>query len=333
MKVRQTLGYSLICLVLAVASCSTGRICISVLEPAKITIPASIRKVSLFPGAGIPDLPGVLDSINNIELDPGYNYNRIKRGYMEGLYEILSASPRFPKVVPEDTAYEEMMASGVISWDELKQLCNHDSTDAVLILKFAVSQDTLVRYGFPGLTCGIVYRVINHTKWTFFQPMLQNEYLDIPFSDTSIFDVIDENCDPFFALPNTGDILYDAFYHTGVKMGEQISPIWHNDIPRILFVGPGNQLRKAFRYVLKDQWNEAAEIWNVMAEGRNRRLASHASFNIALAWEKDDDLDQAVLWVSHADSLLSSGKTMAYKKILENRLKKRALLDQQMVRK
>jgi hypothetical protein len=319
-----------ICFVLAMASCSTSRIGISVLEPARITIPASIRKVSLFPGAGIPGQPGEIDSINNIGLDPGYDYNRIKRGYMEGLYEILSVSPRFPKVVPADTAYEHLLASGMISQDELRELCSHDSTDAVLILKYAASQDTLVRYSFPGLGCGIVYRIINHTEWVFFQPFLENEYLNIPLTDTSIVDVTDENCDPFFTLQNTGDILYDAFYHTGTRMGEQISPTWHDDIPRNLFVGPGSQLRKAFLYVLKDQWNEAAEIWNALAEGRNRKLASHASFNIALAWEKDDDLDQAVLWISHADSLLSSGKTLTYKKLIEERLKNRLILDQQI---
>jgi hypothetical protein len=332
MKINLTHSCILISFFLAYASCSTGRIGISVLEPARIVIPASVSKVSIFPGAGIPDLPGVIDSIHCIDLDPGYNYNRIKRGYVEGIYRTMSGSPRFQKVVPADTLYEDLLMTGQVSWEELRQLCNQDSTDGVLILRKAVSRDTLVRYSFPGLSCGIIYRMINHTQWTFFQPFTEKESLDLAFTDTIIFDQTDENCDPYFALQRTGDILYDAFYHTGARMGEEISPTWHDDISRILFTGPGNSLRRAFEFAMNGQWNEAGEIWNVMAEGRNRRLASHASFNIAVAWEKDDDLDQAILWISHADSLFTSGKTLAYKKILDARLHKRDLLDQQMNR-
>src|SRR5665647_2054606 len=107
-------------------ACSTARINISVLQPAKISIPLSIQKVSLFPGAGIPDPPGVFDSIRNIDLKPDYNFNRSKRGYMEGVYEIMSASPRFKKVVLSDSSFENLLTTGVLSWDELRQVCTHD---------------------------------------------------------------------------------------------------------------------------------------------------------------------------------------------------------------
>ena len=76
-------------LLLIFSACITERITLSVLQPAEISIPAEIQKISLFPGAGIPDPPGMYDSIDRIELKPDYNYNRIKRGYMEGLYEAI----------------------------------------------------------------------------------------------------------------------------------------------------------------------------------------------------------------------------------------------------
>ena len=314
------------------AGCSTFLIGISVLQPAKMTIPSTIQRVSLFPGAGIPDPPGVIDSIHIKHLEPGYDYNHLKRGYMDGAYESMAASPRFLKVVIADTAYEDLLTSGKISWDEIKQICNHDTTDAVLMLKKAVSRDTLISYLFPGLSCSFVYRVINHTKWTFLEPFRQNTCTDIVLADTSIFDEENENCDPGSELENIHDFLWDAFYSTGTRFAELICPTWQNDIQRILYIGPGYQMRQASLFALDNQWDRAAETWNVLAESRNKRHASHASFNLALAWEQDDNLDQALLWINHADSLLSNGRSLAYKKILESRIKNRELLDQQMIR-
>jgi hypothetical protein len=113
-------------------------------------------------------------------------------------------------------------------------------------------------------------------------------------------------------------------------MGLQISPAWHDSIPRTFFTGPGRELGYASQLVMKNQWDQAAVIWNRLSENPNKRLASHASFNMALAWERDDELDQAMLWISYSDSLMSSGNTLIYKKIIEDRLKNRKILDLQM---
>ena len=86
-----------------------------------------------------------IDSISEIPLEPDYDYNRLKRGYMEGIYPVMSDSPRFQKVVKADTVYEFLLSTGQISWDELRQICTRDSTDAVLILKKAVSHDLLAK--------------------------------------------------------------------------------------------------------------------------------------------------------------------------------------------
>jgi hypothetical protein len=81
---------------------------------------------------------------------------------------------------------------------------------------------------------------------------------------------------------------------------------------------------------INNDWNTAAVIWNRLVEEGDRKLASHASFNLAVAWERDDDLDQALSWISYADSLHSSPKTFRYKQIIADRLKKREILNYQM---
>jgi hypothetical protein len=310
-------------------ACSTGRITISVLEPAQITIPSTIQRVSLFPGAGIPDPPGTFDSINELDLNPEYNYNRAKRGYMEGVYEIISASPRFKKIVLSDTGFENLLTTGVLSWDELRQLCIHDSTDAVLLLKKAVSIDSSYYFDKDSHSA-LEYRIIDFTKWAFYEPFTESSSVELKLNDTSYFE---HDIVRWITNINPGDVpalLYDACYKTGNTFGKMICPEWNDHILRILFSGPGKPLNQAYYLARHDQWHQAGAIWNDLANSANVKVASRASFNQALAWELDDDIEQAVLWISYADSLKHTKKTKAYRQVLELRLKNKAELDLQM---
>jgi len=131
-------------------------------------------------------------------------------------------------------------------------------------------------------------------------------------------------------MPSADELLYNACFRTGNKVGIQISPSWNDNVQRVIYTGPNRELRNAAYLVIKNQWIEAAQIWNRLSETTHRKLASRACFNIALAYERDDDLDQAISWIAYADSLFSNSKTLHYKKILDDRTKTRALLDQQM---
>ncbi len=312
-------------------ACSTARITISVLEPAEISIPLSIQKVSLFPGAGIPNPPGKFDSIEHVKLKPDYDYNRIKRGYMEGVYEIIQQSPRFKRVILTDTSYENLISGGVVSWDELREICIHDSTDAILLLKKAVTRDIL-DYFSEEEYCGLRYNLVSHTKWCFYDPFSLVASDDFIFTDFNNYEQ-QVNCGQLPPVKNVSGILYDACVLTGNRLGEQICPRWRDDIQRIIFSGPGRSLKHSFFLASHSQWNQAAVIWNDLSGSPKKNLAYRASFNLALAWERDDDLEQAREWALYADSLSSTQRTKAYLKILEQRIQFKAELDNQMTGK
>jgi len=312
-------------------ACSTGLTTISVLEPAPLSLPASIKSVSIFPEVVFAGSQGMFDSIQHVELDPTTDYNEIRKGYLHGLYDAMATSPRFRKVVIADSSYRQLDdLSNLISWNDLRQICTKDSTNTVAILTKAVSYDNIQFYSHPDLGCSFYYQVINKTKWTF---LLPDDTLaaDIYYNDTVHFDGQDYNCESMLVdMPSGDELLYDACYRTGNRVGTFISPWWNADVLRILFTGPNKELRNAANLIIKDQWGEAALIWNRLSEDTNRKLASRASFNIALAFERDDDLNQAASWVAYADSLFSNSRTAKYKKILDDRLKKRIILDQQV---
>jgi hypothetical protein len=314
---------------LLLEACSTARINISVLQPAEISIPRTIQKVSLFPGAGIPNPPGKFDSIQYVKLDPGYNYNRIKRGYMEGVYEVIQQSPRFKRVVLADTIYENLVTGGAISWDKLREICIHDSTDAILLLKKAVSHDIL-HYFSEEEYCGLRYNIENHTKWCFYDPFSLVASDDFVFTDFNNYEQ-QFDCGGLRPLKNVNDILSDACIQTGNRLGEQICPSWKDDIQRYIFTGPGKSLKQAYFLASHSQWNQAAVIWNDLSNSPDKKQAYRASFNLALAWERDDDLDQAGEWAKYADSLHSTEITKAYIIILDQRIRFKAELDDQIV--
>jgi len=302
-----------------------------VLQPAEVSIPLSIQKISLFPGAGIPNPPGIFDSINKVKLNPGYNYNRIKRGYVEGVYEIIKKSPRFQRVVMTDTSYENFLLDGVISWEQLREICIHDSTDSVLLLKKAATHDILNYFSEEGY-CGLRYNLVSHTKWCFYQPFLLSASEDFIFTDFNNYEQ-GISCGLHPPVNNLTGILYDACVLTGNRLGEQICPGWQDDVQRIIFKGPGKSLKQANFLASHSQWNQAAVIWNDLSNSPKKNQAYRASFNLAITWERDDDLVQAREWAKYADSLSSTKKTQEYLKILDQRIQFKAELDYQMTGK
>jgi hypothetical protein len=318
-------------LIVLFTACSTGLITISVLEPATLSLPVSIKSVSIFPEIVFADSQGVFDSIQDVELDPTIDYNEIKKGYLYGLYDAIAASPRFRKVVIADSSHAQSAAqSGLISWHDLRQICTKDSTNAIVLLTKAVSYDYIQFYRHPDLGCSFHYQVINKTKWSFLIPD-DTLAADISINDTVHIEGQDFNCESIWVdMPSGDELLYEACYRTGNRVGTYISPSWNADVLRIIFTGPNKELRNAANLIIKDQWGEAARIWNRLSEDTNRKLASRASFNIALAFERDDDIDQAASWIAYADSLFSNSRTSKYKKILDDRLKTRIILDQQI---
>jgi hypothetical protein len=327
---------TLILVVWLTGSCFTGKIYLSVLQPATVTVPGTIRSISILPIAGVPDPPGVFDSIRVAALDPAYDYNTIKKGFIYGLYDIISLSPRFDKVVITDSGMVAQASEGILSMELLQQICRHDSTDAALVLKKAVSYDTLLQdqtlfiYSGEGFDCALHYTVVSLTRWAFFLPESRLQAFIFSSTDT-IYHYEEGGCYKIRSPRSMQELLYNACFFAGSEAGKKMVPVWDDQVVRYLFTGPDKELRKAARLALANQWADAGKIWYGLSQDPDSYLASRASFNIALAWERDDDLDQAYLWASHADSLDGNPKTAAYRKVLQERLQTREELDRQML--
>jgi hypothetical protein len=217
--------------------------------------------------------------------------------------------------------------NGYLYWDEAAKICRRDSTDVLLVLSKAVGYDELNNNRIFGdiESYNINYRMISRTRWIFYQPFKEKELARFTFRDTAMFN-------GSLLLTEFEGLLYDFCYYSGSLSAKKMSPYW-NDVERFYFSGPGMEMRTAARHFRNSQWYEAAAIWNTLSESPKKIVASRAAYNLALTYERDDVLEQAMLWIAYADSLYQDEKTISYKKILEERMKNTAKLDEQMAGK
>ena len=206
------------------------------------------------------------------------------------------------------------------------RICSHDTSDALLFLWKAVSYSS--RENASSFSWQPEYvdlsRILNHSKWMFFKPVTHQQLASYTYNDT-----VSIAPELFLDPENIADVLYQNCYVMGKAFGEKLCPHW-KEVQRMMYVGPGRELRKAMAFTADDKWVDAGAIWDQLAESPHKKQAYRAAFNLALAYERDDVLDQAILWINYADSLHSTAASSAYKKILEGRLKVKPLLDEQM---
>jgi hypothetical protein len=303
-------------------SCYTSELTLNVLEPAEIKLPSAIQRISILPLPGPPSTS--YDSLRYQKPEHDSLVRKVKMGYIHGIHEVLDLSPRFQKVVITDTSAGDFTHDNLFYWNELQEFCIRDTTDIILILSKAVTYDYFVNV--TGNIWGDVilndYILTNKTKWLFYAPFQEKLVAKHEFSDTVLIK-------GGFTIREFANIYYDVCYSLGQRFGGSISPHW-NESSRVLFTGPGKNLKDAATFAGKNHWYKATLLWNELVEDENPGKASRAAFNIALAFERDDELDQAFSWAVFADSLHRNVYTNQYVKTLKARIKMKELLDVQM---
>ena len=319
--------YPIITLALSVSilagSCYTSQLSLDVLEPAKNILPSSIQRLSVLPMPGAPSAH--FDSLVFLWVESGTDIYEIKMGYLYGIHDVLSTSPRLQRVILSDTTGTNFKKTGWLYWDDLKRVCANDTTDIVLVLTRAISHDFYpagLNKSSNGSVSLVDYSIINKTRWIFYEPKTEQIITRFEFADTVkiMGDLMS------FEVP---DMLYESCYLAGQRTGKRLSPYWQN-VSRILYSGPGKDLKDAAEFAGKNHWYKASLIWNELIEHRNTKIASRAAFNLALAFEQDDELDQANLWIAYSDSISTNKQTLSYRKILDTRLKNKTFLEEQL---
>ncbi len=252
---------------------------------------------------------------------------------MDGLAEILEYSPRFDSIVISDSILvSNINRTEEFSWNDIVRICREDSTDAVIALESFYLKDFLDIENYFGFQCYVTFLIESHSSWKIYFPE-DFSIIDIYTSiDTIKWIGLDLNCDNALSnLPSPVDMIIESGYRAGKKYGSRIAPIWYDNVKRIYYTSGNKNMNKACIKVKTDQWQDAAELWRNLTDNPNKKLASKACYNMALACEVEDKLELAYEWIKKSNSLYYNTKTDAYKKIIEKRLNNIQTLDKQML--
>ena len=79
-----------------------------------------------------------------------------------------------------------------------------------------------------------------------------------------------------------------------------------------------------------NDWKGAMELWKKEALNSKQKISWHANYNMAVAAEREGNLDLALQWAKKAYEIGGKSAAAQYINILNNRIAEQKRLDEQM---
>lgn len=318
---------------LLVFSCSSYRIArISILTPGLVAFPSDVKSLSLVLMKNEFNMPeGRLDFIDNISLDPEFNYYQFAREYLYGMQNAIQASPRFENVVITDlNKFDSLGYEPAFNWREIIRVCKRDSTDAVILVDDFFLDDSLKVNDWIGGYL-VKYQLENFMNYLVLIPKMQDITGRYYVSNKNFWYGVDLSFEGATnQLPAPADMILMSCFETGQKAGMSLAPLWSDGIRRIYFARGHKLLAGGASYAKQDMWREAAGYWRMAADSKKNKTSAKAAFNMALVCEIEDKLELAHDWIILSDSIRSTEFSILYQQILQTRLEHQTMLDKQM---
>ncbi len=320
-------------LITLLASCSPyGLTKIDLLLPGEVSLPSGIKKISLAMVHNEYTMPaGRFDSIDNLKLDPEFNYYKLAKDILFGMRDELETSPKFDTILISKQHNFDLISSGLdYNWTEITRICKKDSTDALILINHIYLIDTL-KFIPSDEMCFVEYQLNNHLDYNIFYPKLLLVFGTFTSNHATGASEIGYDCNAALnQLPDGGDMLVQSCYENGQKAVRGLAPFWKDDINRIYYIKGNKFLKEGTFYAKRNMWHEAAEYWRNGMESSKKNITAKAAFNMALVCEIEDRMELANKWIQISDSLKSTNLSKQYRNILDKRMKQRRTLDQQM---
>ncbi|NOY36397.1 MAG: hypothetical protein GXO83_02355 [Chlorobi bacterium] len=257
---------------------------------------------------------------------PAPMYNQLSWKAIYGFADVASTSPWVRNIIfdslpisPVNRGYDESM--------QKVKTKKHD-TPVSIQLSHIVLWDSLERgqgiyslEGEPGTNLvGVFLYLTLQTYWNIYRK--DTGFYHLISKDTLILQGIGVNYSEAVAnLPDISENIRDLVYQGGVNTAYKLYPVWL-DVNRVYYIHLTNKkMVEAEKKAGKNQWMDAAAIWNELAASKRKSLAARAAFNMALAAEINDHLDIAESWLKKSFILRPHKTTLKYLQVIRQRQK------------
>lgn len=338
-------------LLLVLANC-TRTATLTVLQPAKFTVPEHVSKLAVVdrskPSNGwINVLEGVLTG-EAIGQD-----RRSREEAVAGLTEGLRNTPRF-QVIP--TGIEMTSTKGGVNmpaplpWSEIERICRDNGADAVVTIESfdsdnavgtkrneSKSKDSKGKEVIT-VTYNSNMRTGVRMGWRMYDPKTKNildefvtdDYLENTGSGSTERDALNR-------LPSPTDISRRVAWTGGQHYGMRIAPTYVN-ISRAYYTkakGIKTQMKQGARYAQGNSWDKAAIHWGRLYETRKeeRKAAGRIAYNMAVAAEMQGNLPIALDWAKKSWEMHGNKKARGYIQTLLQRMDDEVRVERQLHKK
>ncbi|MCY1719299.1 DUF6340 family protein [Prolixibacteraceae bacterium Z1-6] len=253
---------------------------------------------------------------------------------IKALGELLFESGRYDFVIPENrflTFNKNSFFTQEMPWNEVKELCETYDADAVLSLDMF---NTRI--------------ITKFDKESVFDPMQNGFYSAYSADMTIIYEALFRVYDPleekvlvrefFKDTIQWNDFAYsinDLFGHftpvkqalteTGIALAldfsEKISTVWRQE-QRPFYVKGDANLKYAGTFIDDGEWAQAMALWKETEENtQSKSTKSKAQLNMAIAYELQGDIDEAISWALKSYNTMYRQITYQYLELLNRRKK------------
>ncbi len=343
MKIEiKTIQYILLFLVIAglsVSCVSTQSILIEVPQKPKNELPESVQSLLLVArmvDGSYNDLES--DSLQSIFYKQKFEYDTIINDLsvvdttLKALGELLFESGRFDFVIPENRFLpfdRNSFLTREMPWEEVNQLCETYQTDAVLSLDHfktrvsaSLGKETFFNPYESTFYAGVEaeMKISYEALFRIYDPQTEKILIREFMRDTVIWVDVDASVRELF---NHFTPVKNALQETGITVAldfaDKISTAWRQERRTIFFKGDSN-LKDAAQFARANQWEPAMALWNKIAEeSKSKAVKSKAELNLAVGYELQGNLDEAISWGLKSYETMFRTTTYEYLETLKRR--------------
>ncbi|MBI3509828.1 MAG: hypothetical protein HY064_04130 [Bacteroidetes bacterium] len=297
-------------------SCKMAGTQIQILQPADIMLPQHFQKFVLAdrtrPGKG--NGQGALNVLEGIATGEGVFTDKWgAEDCIEGLRQVLIQTPRYTVTVAAvDTALKgtgRRQTMPPLDWNTVKKMVGGDTSTGLIVLEAfdsntdifseiasaatATSPASYRAHGRVNVYC--VWRIYDLKNRTVVDEY--NQDFNTQFDGSGATAVLAEG-----NLPARNTMVQRAGIAAGQQYAHRISPQWIW-VARSYYKKGSPEMRRAAHLARVKNWHDATDIWNKQSTSSDPKIASRASYNLALSAEQDGQLDLAIQWAERAQTM------------------------------
>jgi len=326
-------------------SCKTSSLSVEVLKPAEISIPGKIKTLAVV-NRSLPDENNrAVNIIEGVLSGEGIFVDReASQRTVNGVANALNSSPRFLVTVPDGLNLKgtgTAMFPEPLAWSKIDEICKTYNADAVVALetfdsnvstRFA-KEERKRKEGERTITYKVHIATLDisiDAGWRIYFPNEKRIVDQDVFVDHKYWKGEGRNDDEAASkLPNPREAIKEAGFYAGEQYAYRISPMYVWVSRKYYKKGP-DEFKNAKYNVKANDWEGAKEIWIRYVNDIDQKLAGYATYNMALYYEIQGDLQKAKEWAQKSYTDYQNKAAYQYLNNLKQRIYDQEKLKNQM---